>query len=320
MQVLNNYTYICLKFLHQQRINALNKIGVEKWNARRANTRLDSKDDNYEELNSRSIYYNFTSIYDKFPLSLKCIEDDYDVDQHIDTSPYLVFLFRYVELDQRIVLDVGLKNRGKNVQTVLELMSKHASLFEAEKILFDRSIVPASSVDGSIVPASSVDGSIVPTSSVDGSIVPASSIACPLIPIIELVDIVAQYYFEVDNQSSYDAIIMAHQVENNRLLIKYPRLTKCRKEICYYCGYGGVSEDKEKNKCEKCERMKNCTWRFTLGRSRCSCLGANYIWNFQLNFYYYEENLFDLRQGDNNRARWRHRKYDKVCVGNIEIT
>ena len=33
MHVFSSYPYICLKFLHQQRVNALDKIGVEEWNA-----------------------------------------------------------------------------------------------------------------------------------------------------------------------------------------------------------------------------------------------------------------------------------------------
>ena len=302
MRVFDSYLYICLKFLHQQRISTLDKIGVEKWNARQEvkSEEIECKKIKGKKVNittsaiidpstTNSVYYKFTSIYDQFPLSQTCMEEDKVIDPHVDNTPYLVFLFKHVELKNQ---KRGI-NYVQNVKRVLELMSEHSSLFAAEEIFSNNKSL--------------------------------------LVPLDDLMDIIAQYYFNIPISSSDDGleddiINMAHQVENIRLLIEYPRPTQCREELCSNdrhndspCDYSEDEEDDEEYMCDECESMKNCTWKFTLARSRCSCFNRKYVWDFKSPFNYTIEwdELFDLRERGDDSGRWMYREYDEMCIGYI---
>ena len=315
----------------------------------------------------------------QFPLSETCVEKN--------EIPYLIFLFTYVEYKhcEKNKFEPNDKNYGRDVERVLKLMSEHSSLFVAEEIFSNNEF---------------------------------------LLLIPDLIDIIAQYCFNVpsfasDHDALEDDIIrMAHQVENCRLLIKYPRPTQCSEMLCSIhhhlmeqckldqyikcspgsalnvkcsdktiinvkCSPGSAlnvkcsdktiinancsakcTPDSESNKfvpeplesnlysngtklpsaeinssanptltvnhsdnpnsdkdekCNECERMKNCTWEFTLGRSRCNCSNKKYMWKFKPLFdYTFEWNkLFDLRKQEDDKARWMYRDYDKICMGYI---
>jgi hypothetical protein len=84
-----------------------------------------------------------------------------------------------------------------------------------------------------------------------------------------------------------------------------------------YCHYTQVNPDDHIPNCKKCRQMYNCTWKFSMSRSRCSCGNFKFIWSVD-NLYESDIlNAFDISFSQNDPRRYLNRSKNNICLGNL---
>lgn len=217
-----------------------------------------------------------------------------EINTHINDTPWLIFMFKHVEPNNNSTVHrPDVFNTEEQVENVMNFIKSYTQLFMAEKLLTS-------------------------------------------ILVVDIIDIIAEYYLTMKEEKKSvisslrnSIVTMAHQLENIRLLIAYPPSGTCDLEYnnkCRNCfwgynrGYDYYSEEDEED-CEDCDKVCECAWYFTISCSRCDCpWRRKYYWDFAPKLEKDTHdwiNSFNLREPEDNEARWCFRDRDEIHLGNI---